>query len=162
MAFTVDTKEFERAMSALANTSAGTDTEILTLAGREMIFNVKNATPKSTGKGRAGWWPAWRGLGRSGNPGTRRQEGETKIKGRVYTSAGGFEDNRRNRGEPSISISNNSTVMVKGKKVNYLFISDARGKSAGWMKRGVDKTTEFFENMTEDKYARLLEKFGTR
>ncbi len=160
--FSTDTKEFERAMGQLGNASVGTDREILTVGGREMMFNVVAATPKATGKARAGWWPAWRGLGRSGNPLTRRREGRTKIKGRVYISEGAFEDGRDKRGEAFIEISKSTHIVSKRGKENYLFITDAVGAAKGWMARGVAKTTGFFENLTLERYERLLAKFGTR
>ncbi len=163
MAWTMDTREFESVMNQLAQQSGGTDREILTVAGREAIFKVAKATPFKTGNARAGWWTAWRALGRSGTPGgTRRREGRKVIKNRVYIAEGGFKDNRGNRAEPSIEMSNDSKVITKGGPINYLFIVNAKGKSAGFMQRALDDTTQFFERQTTRSYDRLLNKFGSR
>lgn len=163
MSWVVDTREFEDAMNGLARQSAGTDREILTVTGREVIFRVAKATPHRTGAAKAGWWPAWRGLGRSGTPGgTRRKEGRKVINKRVYISEGSFEDGRDDPKEPFIAFSNDSKVIGPKGPLNYLFVVNDQGKSAGFMERAVLETTDFLERQTTQSYNRLLEKFGSR
>ena len=159
MSWTVDSREFNLATAALARESVGTNREIVTVAGRDLIFSLAANTPKKTGNARAGWAPAWRGLRRTGSPGrTRRKEGRNKVGKQIYLSRGGFVDGRNNRDEPFVEMSNNAQVISRGKSVNYLFIVNAKDD---FMERATNRAVAAMDRVSKKTYDKLLRKYGS-
>ena len=154
-----DTRELERAMDAVTRESLRADHEVVMLNGRTLLRAIVYNTPRSTGNGRAGWWPAWSGLGMAGTPGTPVAEGTHVLRKQQYTAAGTFTDRSRARPEAFVEFTNTSSVQRKGgKQFRYLFVSNARGKSADWMQKAADEATFKFDR----QHARLLRKHSAR
>lgn len=160
---TMNTQQFELAMTRILRDTAATDREAVTLMARELIFHLRNGTPKKTGALRAGWWPAWRGIGRSGNPGTRLREGKKTIRKREYNIQGKFIDNRDKPGEASVEMINTTEVKNRrGRPSRYGFIQNARGSNAGFIGRAESKSVAALQQIPARVLQKLLTKYGAR
>ena len=161
-AMSVDTRGMERALRAVQRETDYADFDEITSNSRTLLRAVAYNTPRDTGRGRAGWTPAWDALEMSGTPaGTRYKPGESVRKGqragtrpRVYTIAGSVDDRRRERGTASFAFTNDTTVLdnKSGRQRAYLYITNAQGKSAGWMQRAADEAEVKFT----DQYEKIM------
>lgn len=162
----LDTKPMERAAKKVAFASNRSDFEIVTFNGITLLRTMKFHTPFRTGNGNAGWWPAWTKLNIPGAP-SRRKLGVNIIalgkKGRnkrEYTAAGTVIDNRRTRGLRSIEWTNEASVKNPrtGRQVRYLWVSNARGRSAGWVQKANDAAEFRFLQL----YQKIMKKHSAR
>ena len=183
MSFEVDTSEFTQSLLELDRFALGTDRDVVTISGRELIFNLVNATPRRSGNARAGWTAGWQGIGRNGKPFRAAKVGRK----RRYIAEGAFVDNRNTKGEPSVEFINQTRAITKagvkrrksGKnlrgegrsEIYYIFLLDAGKlrhprtggvvtKHKGFVQKALDKTADFFFNVSERKYASLLRRFS--
>jgi hypothetical protein len=157
--FKVDTREMERAMSDLSRESDLADYESLTANARTMLKATVYNTPRRTGNGRAGWWPAWQELGMAGSPGTRvavgRHTGGAKWKGQVYIADGAVVDQRKASPTASFEFINRSAVIRSGKPYRYLYALDARQH---FMQKAADEAARKFQW----RHEKLLRKHSAR
>lgn len=160
MANDIDTSEMEAAIKQLETASTFTDYDLVTSNARTFLKALVFNTPRRTGKGRAGWWPGWTAMGMNGTPGTRRKLGAEKIKKRVYVSAGSVEDNRRKKGNASITFKNRTFVKdakIKGKKTKFYYLGYWESRKH-WIQKAVDETTWKYRK----QYERLLKRASAK
>jgi len=129
----VDIREMERAMDAIARESVKADAEIVTANARNILKSVVFNTPRLTGSGRAGWWDGWQALEMPGSPGTNVRPGVPNHVGKRlhYYPKGTVRDERGKVGEASFETTNGTTVVRVGKKsgkrsrpIGYLYLLD--------------------------------------
>lgn len=151
-----NTREFERAMAEISRESDRTDYEIITMNCKTYLRSIVYNTPRDTGAGRAGFWPAWEALDMPGSPGTRRgNQPFTRKKGskRMYVPEGKVRDDRRKRGDKEFEFVNKTHMRRAGKKVYYLYVLNA--KTDFWGKGAEEAAFKFGRG-----YERLLRKHG--
>ena len=174
MSFQLDTKEFEKAMDDLATISDRADSEILELNAKQMMYNLASNTPKSSGYARAGWTEAWKGVGRSGKPLTRRTPGTFKREDKTYVIESNFIDHRSKKGMKEITAENTSQLIYTNPKtgaqtkIDYLAdlndgdmqdlsTGDSIGlDNKGFLQKSIDATTFNFKKL----YQRNLKKMS--
>jgi len=153
-------KEFNNALRRLSLESKRAASEVITFNARDFLKSLKFNTPKRTGNGRAGWWPAWRALDMPGSP-SRRQTGKRKIRFRglvqEYTADGRIDDQRTNRINPYFEFSNEATVTDNktGKQIRYLWVHNAR---SGFLDKSKQEATFKYNR----SYQRLLKKYSAK
>jgi len=138
-----DTREMERAMVEISRESDRTDFEIVTANSDTLVRSLAYNTPRKTGSLRAGFWPAWNALDKTGSPGTRRPfapYSPQKSKD-VYVPDGGVQDDRRARDEKSFEFVNRTHILRNGKKIYYGYVLNAR--SNFWGKGEREATFKF-------------------
>jgi len=138
--YSVDTRAMKRAMDAVSRESTRADHEVITMNARTILRAVVFNTPRDTGTGRAGWWPAWSALQNPGTPGTPRRLGaQTDKRGRGRVAVGRVDDQRNASPQAYFEFGNSTIAIRKGGPFRYLYASNAKGKSAGWMQRAADE-----------------------
>lgn len=156
---TLDLTEFNAAINKLEKVSTYADYDLVTSNGRTLLKSLVFNTPRKTGKGRAGWWPAWTLLNMRGTPGTRRKLGAEKIKKRIYISEGYVIDERRKVGEASITFKNKTHVKTtkKGKKIDFYYLGYWNNRK-NWIQKAYNEATWKFGK----QYERILRRASAR
>ena len=161
----LDTSELDRAINQLTKESPIADAQLVTMNGTQVLKLIAFETPKQSGFARAGWTPAWKGLGITGKPYTRKTLGSHTRGNKRYVVEGAFIDNRTGKGESSVEFINSTFVVwTKGKnklKVNYLFdLNDGNLKTITGKRAGQDKK-DFMQgaiNRAEFKFSNIYER----
>lgn len=154
-----DNKALIEVLSKISRLSRWTDSELITKNARKLTRMIAKETPRLTGKGRAGWWPAWTALGIAGRPYTNKSLGEETIKrgkGRPkeYVSQGSVVDERTKPLTGSFTLRNSTYVKSGGQRYNYLYMSTQKGQNQGWLDMAILRTKWEWEQLHE----RLLDK----
>lgn len=138
--FNLDDKLFQQSLKKVSLASHRSAYDVITFNSRDFLRALKFNTPKSTGNGRAGWWPAWIALDMPGNP-SRRKTGTSiiRFKGQKneYTAEGRVDDKRSQALDPYFEFSNESTVTDKktGKQIRYLWVVNSKKNFMGKAKQ---------------------------
>ena len=147
----IDDTQMRRVMDELERESVLADYEIVTTNARTLLRSVVFNTPKQTGRGRAGWWPAWRALEMAGTPGTRfkdephrfppgRSAGVGQRDKRLYKPRGTVDDRRNETGKASFAFENETVVVSKeGTELEYLRVTNV---NQHWMQDAIDETRD--------------------
>ena len=111
-----DVKEFSREMDKILKFSFTSNKKLVYENARRVLKIIVSKTPHKEGHARAGWYPAWVGLGLVGSPMTSQPFGRHQVKrGRqvfVYISDGEFIDNTNDRDDPHIIFKNKTVVLT--------------------------------------------------
>ena len=120
-----DTKDFVRTFDKVLRQAVKDDKKIVRDNARTVLLAVVEKTPHSEGHARAGWYPAWSGLGLAGAPKTNQPFGRHQVKrGKstvTYFSDGEFIDNTNDPNNPHVIIKNKSSFLTKAGEIREGF-----------------------------------------
>lgn len=118
--FEIDDSEFTDTLEAIDRDMIDEHGEILRETIGEALKGIVADTPIEKGVARAGFLPAWRGLGLPGLPATPLGLGETTHRGRRYVAAGNYRENLRELRGPELEFTNDSrTISRRGRPFYY-------------------------------------------
>lgn len=154
---TVNTREFERAMTEIIRLTGAEDKFVLKKTTSGVLINLVRFTflfrrirkkrwrwlndfieRNAKGRARLGWWPAWKALQMPGAP--RIGNGPLKDRGE-----GGIIDESRKINEPSITVFN---------EVPYI---EGIAEKNQTVPRALARQAEFMAKYLDKRYARIMQ-----
>jgi len=121
----VDFKDFVKTLDKVLRQAVKDDKKIVRDNARAVLLAVVDKTPHRQGHARAGWYPAWAGLGLAGAPKTNQPHGRHTVRNGqstiTYFSEGEFVDNTTDPDDPHIIIKNKVAFLTKAGEVRENF-----------------------------------------